>query len=151
MADADDPTDGLNPEGIAPEVNAEIEELKAKAAKADEYKLYADRMAAENKRLKKEKPTNEGDPTPADERFDRLDLKTDGYSAEEVDFIMANGGRPALGSKLVQAAIDSQRKAAKSEEATPPGTGRSPVYQKYTEKDLSRMPLEELEKIIPQD
>ncbi len=129
----------------------DIETLKAKAEKADEYKKYADRVAAENAKLKKSKetlPTN--DSSPSDERFERLELKTEGYKGEEVDFLMQNGGRKALENPLVIAGIDAMRKKQKSTEATPSGTAKSAVYQKYTEQDLRKMSAEDLEKIVPQ-
>lgn len=131
----------------------DIEALKAKAAKADEYKGYADRMAKENKELKKATKTTETLSTKSsdsDERFERLDLKTDGYTSEEVDFLMQNGGRKALDNPIVMAGIEATRKKAKSQQATPSGTAKSTVFQKYSEQDLKNMPLEELRKIIPQ-
>jgi hypothetical protein len=79
-----------------------------------------------------------------------LDLKTEGYKSEEVDFLMQNGGRKALDNPIVMAGIDAMRKKQKSQEATPSGTAKSAVYQKFTEADLKKMPLEELEKIVPQ-
>ena len=78
-----------------------------------------------------------------------MELKTEGYNSDEVDFLMQNGGRKALDNKIVMAGIESMRAKAKSEEATPSGTAKSTVYKKYTEEDLKEMPLEDLEKIIP--
>jgi hypothetical protein len=132
----------------------DIEDLKAKAAKAEEYKKYADRVAAENKELKKaskaEVTINQQSPPVTREDYERLDLKTEGYKSEEVDFLMQNGGRKALDNPIVMAGIDAMRKKQKSQEATPSGTAKSAVYQKFTEADLKKMPLEELEKIVPQ-
>ncbi len=136
------------------DVELDIEELKARAAKADEFKGFADRVAKENKELKKKLDppkslqTNESSPT--DERFERLELKTEGYKSDEVDFLMQNGGRKALENPIVMAGIEGIRAKAKSQDATPSGTGKSTVYKKYTEADLKRMPAEELEKIVPQ-
>ena len=124
----------------------EAEVLKAKIADLEEKnkQLYA--------RVKKEKPTlptNQSSPD-SDARFERLELKTEGYNSSEVDFLMQNGGRKALENKIVVAGIEAMRKEAKSKEATPSGTAKSAVYQKYTEQDLKRMSVEDLEKIIPQ-
>jgi|SRR6185312_708636 len=94
--------------------------------------------------------TNQSSSSP-DERFERQDLRIDGYSNDEVDFIMRNGGKQALQDKLVIAAIETMRKETKSKEASPSGTGKSYTYQKFGERDLKRMSAEELEKIIPQD
>lgn len=90
-------------------------------------------------------------PSIPDERFDRLELKTEGYSSDEVETIMELGGKSALENPIVKKAIEVMRKEAKSKEATPSGTAKSPIYQKYSEKDLKTMPLEELEKIVPQE
>jgi hypothetical protein len=130
----------------------DIEALKAQAAKADEYKSYADRVVKENKELKKksEPLTTKQSSSDSDERFERLELKTEGYKSEEVDFLMQNGGRKALENPIVMAGIEAARKKQKSLDATPSGTGKSPVYQKFTEQDLKKMPLEDLEKIVPQ-
>lgn len=141
-------------EGQAQEPELDVEELKAKAAKADEYKGFAERTAAENKELKRklqpqDLKTNEASPIPED-RLERQDLRIEGYSRDEVDFLMQNGGQKALDNPIVMAGIEAMRKKAKSTEATPSGTGKSTVYQKYTEQDLRRMSAEELEKIIPQ-
>lgn len=133
----------------------DIEDLKAKAAKADEYKSYADRVAKENKELKKKTeplPTNKSSSeTPVTRaEIERLELKTEGYTTDEVDFLMQNGGRQALKNEIAMAGIEAMRKKRKSVEATPSGTGKSAVYQKYTAQDLRKMSAEDLEKIIPQ-
>ena len=130
----------------------DIEDLRNKAAKSEEYKRYADRVAAENKELKKRTTenlkTNESSSITRED-FERLELKTEGYKVAEIDFLMRNGGKSALQDKLVLSAIESQRKSEKSQDATPSGTGKSAVYQKYTEDDLKTMSAEEMLKIIP--
>jgi hypothetical protein len=136
-------------DGVDQDVELDIEALKEKAAKADEYKKYADRVTAENKTLKKSSSTNQS-PQDSDERFERLELQVAGYKGEEVDFIMRNGGKSALADPLVTGAIDTLRAKAKSQDATPSGTGKSYTYQKFGEKDLRKMSAEELEKIVPQ-
>jgi hypothetical protein len=146
-----EPETEVTPEEVTPEPEAEpdIEELKAQATKAAEYKQYADKTKAEIKELKKTLQTKEL-PQDINERLERQDLRIEGYSPTETDFLMRNGGRKALDDKLVLAAIEATRKEAKSKEATPTGTGKSTVFQKFTEQDLRKMPAEELEKIIPQ-
>jgi len=122
------------------------EQLDAIKAEKDLQHKRATKAEAELKKLK----ANQSSPTSDDERFERLELKTEGFSSQEVDFLMQNGGRKALDNKIVMAGIEAIRKEQKSKEATPTGTGKSTVYQKYTEADLRKMPAEELEKIIPQ-
>jgi len=139
----------------------ELEALRLKASKADEYKGFAARTAAENKRLKKQfqKPAEESDLSShnesvsetSDERFERLELKTEGFSSTEVDQIMELGGRQALENPLLKEAIALQRKKAKSAQATPSGTAKSPVFKQYSEKDLKNLPIEEFEKLISQE
>src|SRR5438067_698522 len=84
------------------------------------------------------------EPGLSDEKYDRLELKTDGYSSDEVETIMELGGPKALTNPIVKEAIVSLRKKAKSQDATPSGTAKSPIYQKFTERDLRTMPLAEL-------
>lgn len=133
----------------------DVEALKLENARlkkiADDQKGRADkaeiRLKAKDKPQEQESTNN----SPiSDEKYERLELKTDGYSSEEVDHIMELGGLKSLENPLVKEAIANLRKKAKSEDATPSGTAKSPIYQKFTEQDLKRMPLEDLEKLIPQ-
>lgn len=137
------------PETVEPE-QPDAEALKAELervqAEKDLQHKRATKAEAELKKLKTS-PTNNPD---SDERFERLELKTEGYKSDEVDVLMQNGGRKALDNPIIMAGIEAMRKQAKSKDATPSGTGKSTVYQKYTEQDLKKLPLEELEKIIPQ-
>jgi hypothetical protein len=133
------------------EPELDIETLKAQAGKADEYKKYADRLAAENKELKKSKePLTTNESSANSERDLLVDLRLEGYSKTEAEFILRNGGRQALEDPLIAGAIETARKKTKSVDATPSGTGKSPVYQKYAEADLKKMSADELEKILPQ-
>lgn len=130
---------------------AEEVDVEALKKQAQDAIAARERLKAENKELKKQLKSDNQEDTPQDnERYERLELKIDKYSDEEIDFIMQNGGRKSLDNKLVKSAIEAQRKFVKSEGATPSGSGKSPVFQKFTERDLKNMPLEELEKIIPQ-
>ena len=83
------------------------------------------------------------------ERFERMELRQEGYTKEEVDMIMELGGARVAQSKLVQRSIESMRREAKRKEAEVPGGTRSPVFQKHTEADLSKMSRAELRKILP--
>lgn len=88
-----------------------------------------------------------------DKKIERLELKIDGYSEDEVDFIMANGGRAALSSPLVKTAIEASREKAnaekKSEDASPESSPKSPVFKQYTQEQMANMSSDELEKILP--
>lgn len=130
--------------------NDDVETLKAELSKtqkiAQDQRGRAEKAEAKLKAKSQSESTNQ----PSDEKYERLDLKTDGYKAEEVDMLMEIGGRKALENPLVKEAIAVMRRKSKSQEATPSGTAKSPIYQKFTERDLRNMPLAELEKIIPQ-
>lgn len=111
-------------------------------------------------RLKKEKEKGQKlEPAPKEpagldpsvsERLDRIDLKTEGYSDEEVDFLMKLGGKKALEDKRVKAGIDTLRQQAKAEAATvDTDTAKSDIEKKYTHEQLKGMSASELEKILP--
>lgn len=141
-------------EGQAQEQELDVEALKAQAAKADEYKKYADRVAAENKELKKAKDpltTNQSsEPYATKEEVEKIALIAKGYSEEEASTLMRYGGLKALDDSIIMQGIESARKAKKSQDATPSGSNKSTVFQKYTEQDLKKMSAEDLEKIVPQ-
>lgn len=106
---------------------------------------------AEPKKPQVKPSDNDDDPA---KHPDYQDLRFDGYTKEEAEYIIRNGGRKALtDGSFVKAGIDKIREDAdkkkKSEDATPSGSGRSPVYKKYTEAELKGMSSKELEKILP--
>lgn len=145
------------PEIETTDSEVDVEALKQQAEKAQRF---ADKTDAENKRLAKQirdlqsgttDTSTNNDQSIPDDRFERLDLKTDGYNSDEIEVLMQNGGRSALDNPIVMAGIEAIRAKNKSLNATPSGTGKSPVYQKHTERDLKKMSLEDLEKIVPQD
>lgn len=84
------------------------------------------------------------------ERLDRMDLRTEGYSAEEVDFLMKMGGKKALEDKRVKAGIEALRQQAKAEAATvDTDSAKSEIEKKFTHEQLKGMSSSELEKILP--
>lgn len=138
------------PETVDQDIELDPVALKAERdAAIAEKDLQHKRATKAEAELKKLKPltTNESSPN-SDERFERLELKTEGFTVDEVDFLMQNGGRKALENKIAMAGIEAIRKSKKSQEATPSGTGKSTVYQKYSEQDLRKMSSEEMEKIL---
>jgi hypothetical protein len=135
-----------------------VDVLKEKLAKAEEAKrqLTARAKAAEETAKKlKETSTPAPAPTPKDVKGYDLDevtdLRLDGYSKEEVKFIMNNGGRKALeDNSFVKVAIEKIREQKKAEQAIPDmDSGKSEVERKYTQEQLSKMSAEELYKILP--
>lgn len=74
---------------------------------------------------------------PSNEKLERMELRLDGYSKEEVDEIMELGGTKVLGSKFVQSAIKAMRAEKKSTSADANFSAKSPVFKKYTQIFLS--------------
>lgn len=84
-----------------------------------------------------------------------IDLRIDGYSREDADFILRNGGRKALedANSYVSIAIKARREQRLSEEAASQtlqnSSQLSEVERKYTPEQLKNMSAKELEKILP--
>lgn len=144
--------DSLNPveEQVQETETVSTEELAEKNKQLYERAKKAEAKVKELEKKPETLKTNQSSSS-EDERFDRLELKTEGYKSDEIDFLMQNGGLKALENPIVMAGIEGIRAKAKSKDASVSGTGKSAVYQKFSERDLKNMPLAELEKIIPQD
>lgn len=84
----------------------------------------------------------------SDERLERLELRAEGYSPDEVQEIMDLGGTKVLANKVVQNAIKSMRAEKKSKDSMMDVSSKSPVYKKYTQQDLGKMTSKEMEKIL---
>lgn len=81
---------------------------------------------------------------------ERMELKTEGYSDEEIAYIQQSGGRKALDNAYVKTAIEAMRTQKKAEQAAVDTTaGKSEVEKQYTPEQLRDMPTAELEKILP--
>lgn len=89
-------------------------QLTARARKAEA--LAKELQAQQNKPEPKSEPLQAKSPAPDDEV---IDLRLDGYSKEEVAFIMANGGRRALEDKTsyVAIAVNARRDQLAAEKA----------------------------------
>lgn len=139
------------------------EEYQAELQRISELnkKLYARATKAEKKAKEKPQQTPPKTETPKvepqeninqkmlDERLDRLELTQQGYSPDEIEFIMRYGGKQVIEDPIVKAAIQTIRDQKKSEAATPEGSGGSPIFQKHTTDQLKNMTSEQLEKILP--
>ncbi len=84
----------------------------------------------------------------AEDRLRKLELRTEGYSADEVEFILKTGSAE---DPYVQAAIKAMRDKKRIEDATPGPSNGSAVYKKYSEEDLKNMSTEDLAKILPKE
>lgn len=84
-------------------------------------------------------------------RDEVYDLRLDGYSRDEADFIMKNGGRKALETNtFVKVAIEKIREQKKAEQAIPDDTSeKSDIERKYTPEQLRNMSSADLAKILP--
>lgn len=83
-----------------------------------------------------------------------VDLRLEGYSKDDVKFIMQNGGRKSLEDKnsYVAIALKARKEQAEAEAAANKvndTSGMSEVERKYTPEQLKNMSLEELKKIVP--
>ena len=126
--------------------------LEAELAK---YKAIADRKTKQLDKMKEgltdDNKHKEVKPVTEVQRLERLELKVDGYSEQEIDFILKNGGKEATGDEMVSSAIEAKRAKDKSEDATPEGSSKSPIFKRFTQDDLNKMSLEDLEKHIPKE
>lgn len=85
------------------------------------------------------------------DKLERIELRQDGYSKDEVEAIMELGGTKSLNNPLVKGAIDQMRSKSKSENANQPLNSKSPVFKKFTQEDLNKMSSAELAKILPHE
>ena len=126
--------------------------LKEEIARLKEAKrqIHARALRAE-KEKKTAPPINKEEYSLNDEV---VDLRLDGYTKEDVSFIMKNGGRKALEDKnsYTAIAINARKEQARAEaEANKvvDTSGMSEIERKYTPEMLKNMSLDELKKIVP--
>ncbi len=89
-----------------------------------------------------------------DQLWDLADYIREGYSREDVSFIVANGGREALkdSNSYVSIAIKAKMEQKRAEAAAAGATdtsGMSEVERKYTPEQLRAMSAADLAKILP--
>jgi len=131
-------------------------EVDVEALKEQNKKLFERAKKAEAK-LKQVKPTqNITNDKPNTYGIDDevLDLRLEGYSKSDVEFIMKNGGRKSLEDKnsLVAIAINQKKEQERAERAssqTSDTSSMSEVERKYTPEQLNNMSVSDLEKILP--
>lgn len=144
------------------EINLDVaddaEALKAELAKKqDAIRQLTARAKAAEELVKKSRETFKPEPVVEQvaNREVQLDevveLRLDGYSKDEVAFIMKNGGRKSLeDNSFVKVAIEKIREQKKAEQAIPDmDSNKSDIERKYTTEQLQKMPLKDLEKILP--
>lgn len=144
----------------------EVKELKEKNAKLFERAKKAEGFVkqSDGSWVKKAKPV-ENKPLPAKEASqdssqktysrEELNLRLDGYTDEEVDFIVRNGGKKELDNpnSIVSIAVKTRKEQREAEIAASKTasarSGSSDVEIKYTPEQMSKMSLKELEAILP--
>lgn len=146
---------------VQPEEVDTVEEVELEAQEPDwraealKYKAMAQRykervVEKPEQPQKTERPVAQG----YDLNDEVVDLRLDGYSKSEVEFIMKNGGRKALedSSSYVSIAVNTRREQERAEanaSKVSSKSGMTDVERKYTPEQLKNMPLAELEKLVP--
>lgn len=129
--------------------NQIIRQLTARAKTAEQEKRDAITKLAQMESTTITNPENK----PYQINDEVVDLRLDGYSKEEVEWIMKNGGRKELENKdsYTAIAINARREQTRAEQAAniDDTIGLSDVERKYTPQQLAAMPLKELEQILP--
>ena len=134
-----------------------VETLRAELAKKDTaMKQILARARAAEELVKKSRETSKTveAPKPSEDRDYRdevYDLRLDGYSRDEAQFIMKNGGRKSLEENtFVKVAIEKIREQKNAEKAIPDvDSGKSDIERKYTTEQLQKMPLDKLKELLP--
>ncbi len=133
-------------------------QLTARAKKAEEL-AKTEREARIRAEEAKPEPTIKNEDAPKGED-ERLELRLDGYSKEEVNYIMANGGRKSLEDKnsYTAIAINTRREQLKAEKAASDTQGKSGEDQfREVNFNIPRNPsvqdlkksVTDMEKILP--
>lgn len=130
---------------------AELEvKLAEKETAISQITARAKRAEEEAREYKSKAPTDAKPEDPYKSKFEDLELKVEGFSDEEVAFLKPLGGREAMKSPHVKAAIETIRAQKKAEANIPEGdSGKSDIERKYTQEQLRGMSAEELYKILP--
>ncbi len=145
---------------VALENNEEtVEETPTEVEEEIDWKAEALKQKAINQRLSKKKtitqqPITNQKPVTYGIEDEVLDLRLDGYTKPQVEFIMKNGGKKSLEDKnsLTAIAIRQQKEQEKAEHAasqTVDTSSISEVERKFTKEQLKNMSAKELEAILP--
>lgn len=123
-----------------------LEEEKKKLEETNK-KLYARLKSSPN--LKKTNSDLKDMPDDIDKKFEKLELKTEGYNEDEIEFLSQYGGKKALSNPIIKTALETLREKAKAENAVVDSSeNTSSIEKKYTEAQLKAMSPDELEELI---
>lgn len=126
-----------------------VKELEGKNktlfAQKQHFKEKLEKVAGSLKNESENPPVKEV----SDDKYERLELKVEGYSDEEIDMIKELGGKKALKNPILKKAIEDYRSEQKLAKATDiKSSGGSSREKVYTDSDLRAMSPDELEKKI---
>lgn len=125
-----------------------LKESEANKAKEAKIKELEEALSKHNKVETPEKDVSAEKLTNIERELSKVKLQQKGYTEAEIEFLDKVGGEEALSNEFVKSAIDQMRAKRKSEEAEPDGTGRSGVFKKYSEAEVSRMSEKQLREMI---
>lgn len=116
------------------------------ALEAKNKQLYA-RIKTQSKPLTNQE--SKTDYTEIEKRLEKkLELKSQGFTEEDINFINANGGD--VKNPYVKNALDAIRVQREAEKATEIiSSGQSDIEKKYSNAELRSMSAEDLAKILP--
>lgn len=132
--------------------------LFERAKKAEGFVKQEDgTWAKKTQTAPKPSETNNGENNNQNDKMynrEELDLRMDGYTDKEVEFISKNGGRKSLedANSFVSIAIKStkeQRRAELAASRTSDSGGTGEIISKLTIEKMNSMPLKDLEAILP--
>jgi hypothetical protein len=122
---------------------------KVENLEATNKKLYARVKGSEKKPLQKTNSDLKDMPDDIDKKFEKLELKTEGYNEDEIEFLSQYGGKKALSNPIIKTALETLREKAKAENAVVDSSeNTSSIEKKYTEAQLRAMSPDELEELI---
>ena len=132
----------------AVETQEETHEEETVTLSKSDYKKLQRQAIAYKANKDTPKPNKEESFSVSPEKLERIELRQDGYSKEEVDAIMELGGTRALENPLVKGAIETMRSKAKSQDEKQSLSSKSPIFKKYTKEDFDKMSSADMEKLI---
>lgn len=132
------------------ELNEEIEQDES----PDYEALYREEKSKNNKLKRKLfSKDKDADKPKINNRSDdswkaRMELKVEGYSEEETDFIIKNGGKKALDNQYITSAIETMRERKKAEAAMVDVSSKSESEKRYSPEEFSKLSTEEQLKVL---
>ena len=132
------------PEVDVDAIIAENKKLQSIIKRKNEKLAQATQDDEDDKPIIKKETSQDGD------KYERLELKIEGYSDEIIDQIMEYGGKKFLNTDLGKTAVEQLVKQQKAKEATDIDSSiKSQTGKTLTPDDLANMSSAEMEKHLP--